>query len=354
MEIGAVISVSPEQRRTIQECLSAFHDWFEQSIVSVVRNEVGYYKAPAEISTIQEQLHNLEAELTKVPSSAPLELASVYVPLVKTMVTQRRRTIATHLEVPKARTWHPQLRDSLDEPTRSLDSLLEAEWIQGIGSLQVPRLADFISMQRVDAFVRHKVRLQEREYDEKFHILQSPKLFLEDLNYYRETCDARGVAVSVAYIDIDDFKRFNTLYGESNVDRDILPKFMEVLEAHVFAHGFAYRFGGDEYTLLLPNIGNARLLDSLDGLRCRIMETEYRGCSEIATISVGVCTVDSNCPLTNREVEERANLAKRYAKTRGKNRIATYRTNQYRADDLYIARPLDEETVGVLAGTEAS
>ena len=90
--------------------------------------------------------------------------------------------------------------------------------------------------------------IQERAYDEKFQLLHAPTLFLPDLSYYRTICELRAVPVSVAYIDIDDFKSFNTRYGETQVDRDVLPRFMGTLEAHLFFHSFAQHIllSGDE------------------------------------------------------------------------------------------------------------
>ena len=52
--------------------------------------------------------------------------------------------------------------------------------------------------------------------------------------------------------NIDKFKDFNTKYGETQIDVRLLPRFMAALEAHVYSRGFAYRFGGDEYVVLLP------------------------------------------------------------------------------------------------------
>src|SRR6516162_9933128 len=57
----------------------------------------------------------------------------------------------------------------------------------------------------------------------------------------------RGIILAIAFLDIDDFKTFNTKYGETKIDLNLLPRFMQALEAHVYHHGHAYRQGGDEY-----------------------------------------------------------------------------------------------------------
>jgi diguanylate cyclase (GGDEF)-like protein len=181
----------------------------------------------------------------------------------------------------------------------------------------------------------------EREFDEKFHILQAPKLLVEDLRYYRIICELRGAAVVVAYLDIDDFKGFNTKYGEVAVDRRVLPRFMRTVEAHLFQHGFAYRYGGDEYMILLPNLSKALAISFLESLQHAIARIGYPGVEEKITVSIGFCYVDGDSPFTDRELETLANRAMRVAKSNGKNRIATYATDDFSDEDLILVRPVE-------------
>ena len=141
---------------------------------------------------------------------------------------------------------------------------------------------------------------------------------------------------------IDNFKQFNTKYGESAVDLRILPVFMRELEACVFFRGYAYRQGGDEYVVLLPNVDSHMGLVLLEDVRWRIEAVSYRNVDERTTVSIGVCVVEPECFLTEREVEERANRAKNHAKGKGRNCIATYYGSLFRDEDLQIARPSAE------------
>jgi diguanylate cyclase (GGDEF)-like protein len=140
----------------------------------------------------------------------------------------------------------------------------------------------------------------------------------------------------VRWLDIDDFKMFNTLYGEVEIDRRVLPKFMQVLEAHVFQHGFAYRYGGDEYVILLPNLSRELAIYFLNAIRLGVSEIRYAGIDGVTTVSVGFCYVDADCLLTDREIEARANKAKNFAKKQGKNRIATFKGTAFEDGDLVI------------------
>ena len=56
-------------------------------------------------------------------------------------------------------------------------------------------------------------------------------------------------------------------------------------------------------------------------------------------MSVGLVTAGPACFLTDREIQERANRAKDFAKESGKNCIATYRGDGYRPEDLHVVRP---------------
>src|ERR1019366_4323533 len=75
-----------------------------------------------------------------------------------------------------------------------------------------------------------------------------------DLAYYRQRTDHCGSSLAVAFVDIDHFKEFNTAHTETVIDRNVLPRFMQLVESHVHFHGHAYRQGGDEYLILLPNL----------------------------------------------------------------------------------------------------
>ena len=103
-----------------------------------------------------------------------------------------------------------------------------------------------------------------RQYDEKFHILQVPSFLLPDLGYFRARCEDRETPSAITFIDIDDFKSLNTRHHETKVDRNVLPRFMQAIEAHVFHHGYAYRQGGDEYLILVPSLSRPLAIAFLD------------------------------------------------------------------------------------------
>jgi diguanylate cyclase (GGDEF)-like protein len=313
-----------------------------KEIERIIQEELGFRQAPAELATIRGQL---DALFDTVRGNGPgnpgrIEIDAALAPLLKTVVMYARRMRAVELEAPRQRTLNHDLLDVLDAELAPLDTVIQQPWMHETAAARLPELSDFLTVERTDArLAALNVRLPERQYDEKFHVLQAPSLFVRDLQYYRTMCGARKRSVLVAYLDIDNFKAFNTKYGESTIDRSVLPEFMKTVEAFVFARGQAYRYGGDEYMLLLPSVSYGAAAEILDELRRQVEEISYRGVGEPTTISVGACVVHNACFLTDREAEERANRAKNYAKQHGKNCIASYEGELFRDEDIRIVAP---------------
>jgi diguanylate cyclase (GGDEF)-like protein len=228
--------------------------------------------------------------------------------------------------------------------------VIEAPWFSEVTPARLPRLTDYLSLRyaeqalgrgeqalgRGEQALGRSGELAPRVYDEKFGILEAPALLFSDLATYRRRCGLRRVTVCLVYLDIDDFKGFNTRFGETRIDRDLLPAFMELLEAHVFAHGHAYRFGGDEYVMLLPNYPPEDAVRLVQRFQSALRELALPGIEPPPTISAGICPVGPDCILTDREALERANRAKNHAKQHGKDRVAWYRGELYRDDLLAL------------------
>jgi diguanylate cyclase (GGDEF)-like protein len=239
------------------------------------------------------------------------------------------------------KTFHLELARTLEEEVKALDNLTRAESFSQIADLRLPRLKDFLPFQYIESLGLNQLSLLGRQYDEKFHMLQAPGLFLPDLAYFRAKCEERETSLAIGFVDIDDFKSLNSRHTETKVDRNLLPRFMQAIEAHVFHHGYAYRQGGEEYLLLLPSLSRALSIAFLEELRVKLAHLSYPDIPDKTTVSIGLCIVEPDSPLTDRELLDRANRAKQHAKEKGKNCIATYRGSRFIANlhgDLAIKR----------------
>jgi diguanylate cyclase (GGDEF)-like protein len=325
---------SRSEARAMAQCVRGFVEAFRREVAGVLAAELRGVQ-PAEVNDLVAEAALVERQLDS--KAKQVRVHDGHAPLLKRVLIEARREQARVIDEPLQKTTDGQVIRMLRRELQFVEHLMSASWFADVVPLRIPSLTDYLSIRHAEAAVADPLVLRPREYDEKFHILEAPALFLPDLAYYRRRCRFRGAPIAVGYADIDDFKEFNTRHGETHVDRDLLAPFMEAMEAHVFGHGHAYRFGGDEYVLLLPNMGLAWAVDFLRGLQARIAEASYRRIPRPPTISLGLAVALVDTPLIDRELLERANAAKGHAKATRKGSIATFTGELFRDADLVVA-----------------
>jgi diguanylate cyclase (GGDEF)-like protein len=286
------------------------------------------------------RLRNALLETIVASKYGPYEIHDRYSAALRHSVIWARLRLARKVESRRALTIHPDMLAKLDAELKPYDRLLASTWFQNAKVERAPQLTDFLPVQLAEEqLAREAGDPRQREYDEKFHILQAPSLFLYDLDRARQAAGLRDVFVAVAFIDIDHFRTFNKEHGNTFVDRQVLPRFMRCVEAHAYQRGYAYRYGGDEYCVLLPNVIEDEALASMERLRASIAALTYEGTAMRTTVSIGVVIVRPDSYYTGSEIESFAEAAKAYAKDIGRNRVATYVGPQPRSGELRIASP---------------
>lgn len=78
--------------------------------------------------------------------------------------------------------------------------------------------------------------------------------FLGEFEREVSRCGRGGPAFSLAIFDLDRFKLINDRHGHPAGDR-VLKGFADVLRASIRKHDAAGRYGGEEFSLLMPNTG---------------------------------------------------------------------------------------------------
>ncbi len=128
--------------------------------------------------------------------------------------------------------------------------------------------------------------------------------------------------VSLAMIDLDDFKQFNDRFGHPAGDK-LLIHIAQMVKAHIRDTDFLARYGGEEFTLILPETNSATSLRVLERIRNTINAASLlprnRNVPRI-TVSIGLATYPQN-GLAAAELLENADRALYRAKSLGKNRV---------------------------------
>lgn len=131
----------------------------------------------------------------------------------------------------------------------------------------------------------------------------------------------------VAMVDIDHFKRFNDEFGHKVGDA-ALRKVASVLRESIRDGDRIYRYGGEEFLLFFLNAAPAEARRLAERLRLAVEQAQLTDAERQAigpiTVSVGLAVVPDHAP----DLETAIELADRVmyqAKTRGRNRVATWR-----------------------------
>lgn len=142
-------------------------------------------------------------------------------------------------------------------------------------------------------------------------------------NHYQRDMRDEVYSGGVAIIDMDDLKLFNDIYGHSVGDA-ALRTMADVIRAVVGANGSLVRFGGDEFLLLLPSIGEKEFTALLGDIQRRLHVTGIPGCdsSQHVTASIG-CVMARQEPIA--EAVQRADRLMYRAK-RKKDTVVTEST----------------------------
>jgi diguanylate cyclase (GGDEF)-like protein/PAS domain S-box-containing protein len=162
--------------------------------------------------------------------------------------------------------------------------------------------------------------------------LANKALFLERLQTATDRSERRHDNLAVMFLDVDDFKTVNDSLGHSVGDA-LLQSMAHVLLGCLRETDTAARFGGDEFAVLVDDIGT---IVDVTGLAERIL-TAFRSPMTVgidrvsATVSIGIAFDSPGT--TSDQLLRHADLAMYAAKERGKNCYAEFE-DQMRADAL--------------------
>jgi len=133
--------------------------------------------------------------------------------------------------------------------------------------------------------------------------------------------------LSLLMIDVDHFKLFNDTYGhpEGDVCLSRLGETLAGIAAETM--GFAGRYGGEEFCLLLPNTGAVRALEIGEMVRAAVQNLAMPHATslyQIVTASVGVACTKPNDAQRPGDLIEAADAALYAAKHRGRNAVVEH------------------------------
>jgi diguanylate cyclase (GGDEF)-like protein len=144
------------------------------------------------------------------------------------------------------------------------------------------------------------------------------RFFIELLEAEFHRAERYRFAITVAYIDLDNFKQLNERLGRQASD-ELMYRFVEELSEALRANDVVARLGGDEFALLLPQTNDVQAQQVFTRL-----QPQMKDALEAETIpiqySIAVVTF-LEMPDTAEELAEQAETLLQSIKSSGKNRL---------------------------------
>lgn len=161
--------------------------------------------------------------------------------------------------------------------------------------------------------------------------LRNRSMMISELNDERQRARREDRPCSIALFDIDRFKALNDRYGHLLGDRLLTVAADRILE-RLRAYDRAYRYGGEEFLVCLPDTDLAQAGAIAERLRVEIARERIPVDHETVSITVsgGVAPLGSSA--SAEEAIARADRALYAAKGAGRNRVAVWRGGERPGD----------------------
>jgi diguanylate cyclase (GGDEF)-like protein len=128
--------------------------------------------------------------------------------------------------------------------------------------------------------------------------------------------------LALLLLDIDNFKEYNDSYGHLEGDK-VLVRFSQIIKSCLRANDSAYRYGGEEFTVILPETNGDEAKTVAQRIRSSLEAEKYKpvpGKVARITISIGVTQCYPKEELST--FIRRADKAMYLSKENGRNRVS--------------------------------
>ncbi|NPE28739.1 diguanylate cyclase [Methanococcoides sp. SA1] len=172
--------------------------------------------------------------------------------------------------------------------------------------------------------LQHKRRLEDLSITDPLTGLYNRRNL--DIVLQREFVQAKRYNNDLAclMLDLDHFKRINDTYGHEFGD-SVLQKFAAILTLNVRSGDSVFRYGGEEFVVVLPQTDSGGAVKTGEKIRKALADAkilnELTGELLGVTTSVGVSALRSHGPVASHELIGIADKALYTAKANGRNQI---------------------------------
>ncbi|MCQ2547329.1 MAG: diguanylate cyclase, partial [Clostridia bacterium] len=145
------------------------------------------------------------------------------------------------------------------------------------------------------------------------------KAIEEEFNKEENEC------LALLFVDIDDFKLYNQLYG-ANEGNEILKKIASIIQVAAGENDMVFRYSGKVFAVILPGYDARRTKTFAESIReeiSAINDTDFRSTYKKITASCGICVTPYAASSVG-ELVDNTDLAVYKAKNNGKNQVLVF------------------------------
>ncbi|MDR3155195.1 MAG: GGDEF domain-containing protein [Deltaproteobacteria bacterium] len=283
--------------RTLVNLENEFRSFLEKSITYLDENEASFIGGVSQrVESIQERL----AEAKDNDVNGLISLIAEEMELISSAI--RRKTEDDESRLAMLRDEKVVLESSLDTVRRDYDSFVQQSkrMLREIEEMRAIALRDGLT----------KV-FNRRAYDEQ--------LLLTLLNFKT----GKLAAFSLVIFDIDHFRDVNNRYGHQAGDR-ILVHMAGSVTAAVRSDDFVFRYGGDEFVILLPGASLSDACMVAEKIRRSVDNVEFvigKGGTESLRVTISMGVAEARPGDTPGSILARADKALYASKRAGRNRV---------------------------------
>jgi diguanylate cyclase (GGDEF)-like protein len=151
--------------------------------------------------------------------------------------------------------------------------------------------------------------------------------FKEILEQEMEKAKKNNQPLSLALLDLDDFKKYNDLYGHIQGDQ-LLKTFGALIDSYASTkHYITARYGGEEFVILMPNTKNHEAYHFVNRVRKSVNDTFMDGVDVLPygclSFSAGVAELEKGT-YNSEELLNKADQAMYRSKAQGKNMVQIF------------------------------
>jgi diguanylate cyclase (GGDEF)-like protein/PAS domain S-box-containing protein len=212
--------------------------------------------------------------------------------------------------------------------TRGLVSLVLAEGdVFDDATRQVLHsFADVVKLSLANLQLRES--LVQQAFRDPLTGLFNRRYLMETLPREIRRAQRRGVALTIAMLDIDHFKRFNDVYGHDAGDL-VLAELALQFSGSLRGDDVACRYGGEEFLFLLPDCNLVAAYQRMADISLQTQSRKNIFCGKAlpgTTLSIGLATLSDSLSTTETLITA-ADKAMYAAKRMGRDRIECFETS---------------------------